>query len=124
MKSPSISLIAIPMLFAGHMAPAVASGNASEPLAECVTLSADHQGARFGSQYLAIRDGDAYYRLEFSGSCNALNDGAVTISTRKETGRLCPTGSIVKSKQSACTVRGVTRIDANEFERYARRGRR
>lgn len=101
---------------------ALAAGDTA--LAECVTLSPEHQGARFGSQYLAIRDGDAFYRLEFNGTCGALNSGSVTISTRKQVNQLCATGSLVKSRSGSCQVSGVALIDEDEYERYARRARR
>ena len=115
------SLIACALL-AGTASLAVAAGE--DTLADCVTLSPDHEGARFGMQYLAIHDGDAHYRLEFDGSCSALNSGAVVIATRKEHNRLCPTGSSVSSRAGYCRVRAVKRIDADEFARYARSGRR
>lgn len=124
MKSLTTSLIAISLLFAGHLTPVDAGEKTDEMLADCVTLSPQHQGARFGSQYLAIRDGDKHYRLEFGGTCSALNSGSIVVSTDKQANRLCGTGTVVKSKAGNCTARAVTLIDADEYERYARRTRR
>lgn len=123
MNSANKSLLAaFAILAAGYALPGAAKDVA--PLAECVTLSADHQAARFGDQILAVRDGDTHYRIEFGGTCAALHAGSVVIGTNGTSNQLCPTGTKVSSKSRDCTVRKVTIIDAAEFQRYARRPRR
>lgn len=124
MKSLILPLIAISLLFAGRLTPVDAKEKAAEALADCVTLSPQHQGTRFGSQYLAIRDGDSHYRLEFGGSCDALNSGSIVVSTERQANRLCGTGTVVKSRSGSCAVRAVTPIGADEYDRYARKSRR
>ena len=76
--------IAFAMLCAG-VSSAYASSH--QPLPDCVDLAADRQAARFGSQYLLVKDGDAHYRIGFSGSCSAIalssrcNSGPATRTT-------------------------------------------
>ena len=92
------------------------------PLTDCVDLGADHQAVRFGTQYVLIQDGDAYYRLHFNGSCDALTVATtVEISTDGKVNRLCPQKSRLASRMKSCSVRSVDLIDAETFERYKRR---
>ena len=92
------------------------------PLTDCVDLGADHQAVRFGTQYVLIQDGDAYYRLHFNGSCDALTVATtVKISTDGKANRLCPQKSRLASRMKSCSVRSVDLIDAEAFERYKRR---
>ena len=95
-----------------------------EKLADCVDLPADYQAARFGSQYLLVKDGDNYYRLGFNGSCSAIAvSTSVKISTGGQTNRLCPSDTRVSTKQDSCSAREVVRVDQDEYEKYARRQR-
>ena len=94
----------------------------NEKLADCVDLPADYQAARFGSQYLLVKDGDNYYRLGFNGSCSAIAvSTAVKISTGGQSNRLCPSDTKVSTKRESCAAREVVRVDQDEYERYARR---
>lgn len=96
----------------------------NEKLADCVDLPADYQAARFGSQYLLVKDGDNYYRLGFNGSCSAIAvSTAVKISTGGQANRLCPSDTKVSTKRDSCSAREVVRVDQDEYERYARRQR-
>ena len=102
-----------------------ASAVAAEPVPVegCVELSDSHQGMRYGSKYLLVKDGDAHYRVGFGRSCTALVMASnVTIKTDGQSNRLCATGTKVASKQARCDVRTVEAIDAETFERYKRRG--
>ena len=94
-----------------------------QPLADCVVLSPDYQVARFGSQYLMVKDGDAYYRIGFGGSgCSAIALSAnVKIVTAGQSNQLCPTASKVKTKRDSCNAGEVMRIDQIEYEKYTRR---
>ena len=95
-----------------------------EKLTECVDLPAGYELARFGSQYLLVKDGDNYYRLGFSGSCNAIAmSSIVKISTKGQADRLCPAATRVSTKRDACGVREIVRVDEDEYERYARKRR-
>jgi hypothetical protein len=93
------------------------------PLVDCVDLGADHQAVRFGTQYVLIHDGDAYYRLHFNGSgCDALTVATtVEISTDGKVNRLCPEKSRLASRMKSCSVRSVDQINAETFEGYKRR---
>jgi hypothetical protein len=96
----------------------------SEPLTDCVELSPDYQVARFGSQYLLVKDGDAYYRIGFGGSCSAITlSSSVKIATDGKDNQLCPAASKVKTKRDSCDAREVLRVDEIEYEKYARRQR-
>jgi hypothetical protein len=123
MKTPGrlplllLALLSVPAAFA-------ADAGGHRKLDGCVTLSPSHEGARFGSQYLLIRDGDAHYRIEFrQGGCSALYSGSVVVSTHGEANRLCASDTRVSSKAGTCHVSGVTLIDADEYRRYAGRFR-
>ena len=121
MKATSI-LIAT-LILAGHLIPVDAKE--PEPLTDCVSLSDAHQGTRFGSQYLLLKDGDAHYRLGFGGSCSALTRSSIVqVATSGEKNRLCAKGTTVTSRSDHCTVRSVEKVDAEYYERVARRNRR
>ena len=123
MKAPLILLATV--IFAGHLIPVDAKAKEAEPLTDCVSLSDAHQGPRFGSQYLLLKDGDAHYRLGFGGSCDALmRSSIVQVATGGEKNRLCAKGTTVTSRSAYCAVRSVDRIDAEDYERVARRNRR
>ncbi|MFT3754713.1 MAG: hypothetical protein QM769_01990 [Pseudoxanthomonas sp.] len=120
MKSllPLLVLLAVPSAFAADL-------ENKAQLADCVTLSPTHEGARFGSQYLLLRDGDAYYRVEFRNDyCDALNSGLVNVVTGKEHGKLCASGSKVTSKSGSCRVVAVSLIDAGKYARLSGKSRR
>ena len=116
------SAIAIALLSCASFAPAYAASDAD--LSECVDLSPQHETARFGTQYLLVKDGESHYRLGFGGSC-----GEIAISTHVQVraegqdGRICPRGTTVLTKRGSCTVRGVASISAEKYDSYARRGR-
>ena len=96
----------------------------SEKLADCVDLPADYQAARFGSQYLLVKDGDNYYRLSFNGSCSAIAvSPTVKISTDGQANRLCPNDTKVSGKRDSCEAREVVRVDQDEYEKYVRKQR-
>jgi hypothetical protein len=97
----------------------------SEPIADCVELSPDYEVARFGSQYLLVKDGDAYYRIGFGGSgCSAITlSSSVKIATDGNDNQLCPVASKVKTRRDSCAAREVLRVDEVEYEKYARRQR-
>ncbi len=95
-----------------------------EKLADCVDLKPGFEMARYGSQYLFIKDGQDHYRLGFAGNCSALTLATqFEISTEKQPNRLCPTETRVTTKRDRCNVREVRPVDAAEYERYARKRR-
>ncbi len=123
MKVP-LTLIAT-LILAGHLIPVDVEAKEAEPLTDCVSLSDAHQGTRFGSQYLLLKDGDAHYRLGFGGSCDALvRSSILQVATGGEKNRLCAKGTSVTSRSNHCTVRSVERIEADVYDRVARRNRR
>lgn len=95
----------------------------SQPLTDCVDLSPDYQVARFGSQYLLVKDGDAYYRIGFGGSgCSAITlSSHVEIATGGKDNQLCPVASKVETRRDSCNAREVLRVDEIEYQKYARR---
>lgn len=94
----------------------------NEKLADCVDLPADYQAARFGSQYLLVKDGDNYYRIGFNGSCSAISlSSNVKIATQGQVNRLCPNDTKISTKRDSCSASEVVRVDQDEYEKYARR---
>jgi len=118
----SASLISLATLIA--FSPAAHSREKPEPLSECVVLPADYEAARFGSQYLLVKDGNNYYRIGFGSSCSAIAlSASVKITTDGQPNRLCPRETEVSGRRDYCTVREVVRIDEHEYEVYARKRR-
>ena len=117
-KSLSISLF----IALAAVASAADARQEGEKLAECVDLPAGYEAARFGSQYLLVRDNDDYFRIDLGKSCNAIAlSSNVKISTKGEANRICPTDTRVSSKHSRCDAREVVRIDQSEYRKYAKR---
>lgn len=95
-----------------------------QPLSDCVDLAPDRQMARFGSQYLLVKDGDTHYRIGFGGSCAAISMSTqVQIRTDGRNNRLCPSGTRVFAKRDSCIARGVMLISADKYDSYVRRAR-
>lgn len=102
----------------------IAHAQDNEKLTECVDLKPGFEMARYGSQYLLVKDGQDHYRLGFDGNCSALTLATrFEISAGKQPNRLCPTETRVKTKRDRCNVREVRPVDAAEYERYARKHR-
>jgi len=119
---PRYHAIAIVLLAACAATAQARPAATQNPLIDCVALGAGHEAVRFGTQYVLIHDGDAYYRLHFNGSCDALTVATtVEISTDGKANRLCPQHSRLASRMKSCAVRSVDLIDAGTFERYKRR---
>ena len=107
---------------AAFMAPAPASAADAMPLEGCVNLSPTHEGVRFGSKSLLVKDGDAHYRVDLGRSCSAMTLAtSVTIETDGQANRLCAADSEVSTNRGSCDVRKVETIDAATFDRYKRR---
>ena len=95
-----------------------------QPLSDCVDLAPERQMARFGSQYLLVKDGQAHYRVGFGGDCSAISlSTQIWIRTGDQDNRLCPSGTRVLSKRDSCTVRSVVPISRDDYDSYARRPR-
>ncbi|MEO6102231.1 MAG: hypothetical protein ABIP44_01160 [Pseudoxanthomonas sp.] len=118
----SRSLLPVAFVLLAACASVVHAKERSQPLADCVDLSPDYQVARFGSQYLMVKDGDAYYRIGFGGSgCSAITlSSSVSIATDRKANRLCPVASKVKTRRDTCDAREVLRVDEVEYEKFAR----
>jgi hypothetical protein len=118
----SKTLLALVALCA--LQPAAHAAGRTQALGDCVELSPAHEMARFGSQYLLVKDGDAHYRLGFGGNCSAIAQSTrVELRTQGQAGRLCPAGTQVVARVGNCTVRSVSLISQDQYESYVRRGR-
>ena len=112
------------LLLLSSLAACAMSAQAAAPadeLAECTNLSGAQQVSRFGNQYIFVRDGDAFYRLH-TGNCDKL-----ALATRfeifgdSEKGRICPSGTQVKTNTGKCNISRIERIDEATYRRYQRR---
>jgi len=102
-------------------APASFAANQPAALQECVDLSPNHEAARFGTQYLLVKDGEQHFRIGLGSSCDAIvRSAAVQISAQKQSNRLCPKHTRISSRKGSCEARRVELIDARDFERYQR----
>jgi len=104
--------------------PSAYADSRNQPLSDCVDIAPQRQVARYGSQYLLVKDGDAHYRIGFGGSCSAISMSTqVQIRTDRQDNRLCPSGTRIITRGDSCTVRTVVLISEDEYAKYARRGR-
>lgn len=114
------------ILIACSMLPAAAAGpKETRTLSDCVSLSSTHQGAR-GAQgaHLLLKDGGEHYRVAFKHGCQAMaRSSKVQVRTNGQANLLCPTGSSVEASNRICEVQSVELIDADAYERQARRNR-
>ena len=106
--------------------PAFAAARDARPLADCVSLSQAHQGTRANSNsQLLLKDGNAYYRVGFNGSCDVLaRSSSIQIVANGQDNQLCPEGTAVRSRNQSCKARSVELIEAETYERQARVNRR
>jgi len=120
----AITITSAVLLFAAHLMPVEA--RETQVLADCVSLSAGHQGTRVsGNEQFLLKDGDAHYRIGFRGHCDAVaRSSLIRIETGGEGNQLCPEGTSVRARNASCSVRSVATISAEEYERQARRNRR
>jgi hypothetical protein len=88
----------------------------------CVTFSDARQTARFGSQYLLVRDGDKHYRVSFvDHQCGAMAlVGKIRLETKDANNVLCQREGRVKTRHGSCRVKQVDEIDAATFARLTR----
>lgn len=112
-----------PLFIAALMAlSSVVHARQGEKLADCVDLPAGYEMARFGSQYLLVKHGQDYYRIGFNGGCSAISlSSKVKITAEGQPDRLCPNATRVTSKRDSCTASEVLRIDADQYDIYARK---
>lgn len=115
----------LPAFFALALcAPVAYAAPAGEPVQECVELGGGHKVSRYGSQFVLVEDGDARYRVSVDSDCDVLSLATrIELSTDGEEGRVCPSGSQVKTNNGECSVALVERIDAQTHARYLRRRR-
>ncbi|WP_202839320.1 hypothetical protein [Luteimonas saliphila] len=120
----AVTLTFATLLVAAHLLPVEAKE--AQVLADCVSLSAGHQGTRVsGNEQFLLKDGDAYYRIGFRGHCDAVaRSSLIRIETQGRSNQLCPQGTSVRARNASCNVRSVETIGAEEYERQARRNRR
>ena len=111
-------LVFAALAFAAVAGPAQAASG--EPLKECINFSGNHEVSRFGSQYVLVHDGDAYYRLQ-ADHCDKLSMATrVTIQTDKQIDRVCPEGTRIETNAGNCRASKAETIDEATWRRYQR----
>lgn len=113
--------LCIALVLAGFAFAADAAGKA--PLAQCVDLGANQEVARSkGGQSLVLRDGDSHYLVTLRGTCGALAiTPTLTVLAEGTENRICPEGTLVRTRRGECRVQKVETIDAGEFAARKRR---
>lgn len=103
-------------------AAAPAHAKQTPALGECVTLSDAHHASRAAdNSQLLLKDGDAYYRVDFGSQCQAIaRHSVVHLETNGHRNQLCPQGSQVRAKRDTCKVQSVEPIRQVEYQRNAR----
>ena len=86
-----------------------------------VTLSGNQQISRFGNQYVLVRDGDAYYRLQADG-CDKLSLATrFELQAESQAGRICPRDTLIETNTGKCKAAKAELIDEATYLRYQRR---
>jgi hypothetical protein len=116
MKAASrIAVFALTTLSAG------AAFAAPQAIQECATLSGNQQISRFGNQYVLVRDGDAYYRLQADG-CDKLSLATrFELQAESQAGRICPRDTLIETNTGKCKAAKAELIDEATYLRYQRR---
>jgi len=112
------------LLLAGSAFSAAAAEKA--PISQCVDLGKNQEIVRSGGgQNFLLRDGDAHYLVTFRDGCSSLaTTPSLSIVTGESSNRLCPEGTVVKTKRDNCTVAKVETIGADEYASRKRRASR
>ena len=72
-----------------------------------------------------LRDGDAHYRLVFAQNCDSVaTTSTLKIMAEDQPNRLCPAGTMVRTRTDYCRVKAVETISAEEFAKRQRLARR
>ena len=120
----NIKRLCLAVLLAG--AASAAHAGEKPALDGCVELGAQQEIVRNGgSQSFLLRDGDSHYRIALRRSCDSLAiASSVSIIGEGAEGRLCPSGSQIRTNRGKCDVGAVELLDADEFASLKRRARR
>lgn len=103
-------------------AAAPAHAKQTPTLGECITLSDAHRAVRADdNSQLLVKDGDAHYRVDFGGQCQAIaRHSVVHLETNGNRNQLCPQGSQVRAKRDTCKVESIEPIRQVDYQRNAR----
>ncbi|MEH6422514.1 hypothetical protein [Pseudomonas sp. CGJS7] len=97
-----------------------ATSASADPLDACVDLSKP-KISRLGDKGVLIKDADSFYRVSVK-TCSDLGfTQQFRISTEKQKGRLCPTGTRVITNRDNCEVTEVEKIDEAAYRKHGGR---
>ncbi|QNP40727.1 hypothetical protein [Lysobacter solisilvae (ex Woo and Kim 2020)] len=93
----------------------------AQAIQECATLSGNQQISRFGNQYVLVRDGDTYYRLQ-ADRCDKLSLAtSFELQAESQSGRICPRDTQIETNTGKCKATRAEVIDEATYLRYQRR---
>ncbi|MGO1002978.1 DUF6491 family protein [Lysobacter sp. CA196] len=93
----------------------------ADPIDACVDLGAEAQLSRVGEKAVLVKDADNYYRLNVRKGCYDLSfTPQLVVIAEKTKGRLCPSGTRVKTQRDYCDIESVEKIDETAFRGYRR----
>ncbi|MGO1072821.1 hypothetical protein [Lysobacter sp. CA199] len=90
------------------------------PLDACVDL-AKPRISRLGDKAVLIKDADSFYRLNVKACSDLGYTQQFRISTDKQKGRLCPSGTRVLTNRDNCEVILAEKIDEAAYQRHGGR---
>ncbi|QQP99203.1 hypothetical protein [Lysobacter enzymogenes] len=94
----------------------------ADPLDACVDLGSSHEVRRASGRLAVIKDDDRYYRVSVINGCSDLsNTTRLSVSTEKQAGRLCPSGSTLTTVRDSCDIAAVEKINEGTYKQYTRR---
>ncbi|WP_031372293.1 DUF6491 family protein [Lysobacter antibioticus] len=93
----------------------------ADPIDACVDLGAEAQLSRVGEKAVLVKDADNYYRLNVRKGCYDLSfTPKLVVTAEKTKGRVCPSGTRVKTQRDFCDIESVEKIDETAYQSYRR----
>lgn len=93
----------------------------ADPIDACVDLSAKPKISRLGDKAVLIKDADSFYRLDVKSCYDLSFTQQFSVSTEKQKGRICPTGTFVRTNRDNCEVSQVEKIDEAAYRKHGGR---
>lgn len=98
-----------------------ASSAFADPIDACVDLGAKPKISRLGDKAVLIKDTDSFYRLNVKACYDLSFSQQFQVSAEKQKGRICPSGTYVRTNRDNCEVEQVEKIDEAAYRKYGGR---
>ena len=98
-----------------------ASSAFADPIDACVDLGAKPKISRLGDKAVLVKDTDNFYRLNVKSCYDLSFTQQFQVSAEKQKGRICPSGTYVRTNRDNCEVAQVEKIDEAAYRKYGGR---